>query len=172
MSAGGLLVRVSSVVLANLFISIRLFAAGVGDSAPEFTLPGLVGDEIVASADYRGKVVYLDFWASWCKPCRQSFPWLAKLHREIKNQGFEVVAINVDDRPDAGREFLDSYPVKYAVASDHKGLVTGRYKVEGLPTAFLLDRDGKVRHVHKGFKARDMAYLGALIQVLLETTSE
>jgi peroxiredoxin len=149
--------------------STQLFAIDTGDSAPAFTLPSLHGDKIISLDDYRGKVVYLDFWASWCEPCRQSFPWLAGLYREAKKRGFEVLAVNVDDRPDAGREFLMNYPVDYAVASDHEGLVTGLYKVRGLPTAFLLDRNGKVQHIHMGFKAQDTEYLGALIMNLIET---
>jgi peroxiredoxin len=161
--------RLIIVVITNLLFATQLFAIGAGDNAPVFTLPSLHGDKAIALTDYRGKVVYLDFWASWCEPCRLSFPWLAKLHREAKNRGFEVVAIDVDDQPDAGRKFLVNYPVDYAVASDHEGLVTGMYKVRGLPTAFLLDRDGKVRHVHMGFKAEDTEYLGALIMKLIET---
>ncbi len=77
-----------------------------GDAAPAFTAPALDGSQDVSLADHRGKVVYLDFWASWCAPCLQSLPQLQTLQRELGDEGFQVVAVNVDQDPDKGRRLL------------------------------------------------------------------
>jgi thiol-disulfide isomerase/thioredoxin len=110
-------------------------------------------------AALKGKVVYLDFWASWCVPCRQSFPWMNEMHRRFAADGLVVLAVNMDQvRADADG-FLRQYPAQFRVAFDPQGQVASGFKLRGMPTSALIGRDGKVLLLHEGFKARDQASL-------------
>ena len=141
---------------------------GVGDAAPDFSLPALNDTIMIKLADYRGKFVYLDFWSSWCLPCRISMPLLSALRDELAEDDFEIVAINVDRIPREGREFLSRYPVSYPVASDSTGQTAERYHLDGMPTSFLVDRNGVVRLVKRGFKEQDIKELRAVVSSLLQ----
>lgn len=117
----------------------------------------------------RGKVVYLDFWASWCVPCRQSFPWMEGLQQSLGRDGFVVVAVNVDhDRADADR-FLRELAPTFRIEYDAEGKLAEQYHVHGMPTSFLIDRDGKILLQHAGFRARDREELAGRIRALLAT---
>jgi cytochrome c biogenesis protein CcmG/thiol:disulfide interchange protein DsbE len=116
-----------------------------------------------------GHVVYLDFWASWCKPCRQSFPWMNEMQRELGNEGLVVIAVNVDRaRPDAER-FLHAHSPRFRIAFDPDGILAERFGVKGMPTSFLLDRDGHVHAEHQGFRLKDRDALQQQIRALLAT---
>jgi thiol-disulfide isomerase/thioredoxin len=141
----------------------------VGDSAPAISLPLLSpdGPSVGSLAALRGKVVYLDFWASWCGPCRVSFPQLEQLRQELGPRGFEVLAVNVDEvEPDALR-FLEDVPVSYPVVRDGSGATPAAYGILGMPTGYLIDRDGVVRLVHQGYRKSDGEALRASIIELL-----
>ena len=117
----------------------------------------------------RGKVVYLDFWASWCVPCRQSFPWMDAMQQDFGRDGFVVVAVNVDhERADADR-FLRELAPAFRIVYDPEGTLAEKYHVHGMPTSFLIDRDGKVQLQHAGFRARDREELAGRIRALLAT---
>jgi thiol-disulfide isomerase/thioredoxin len=126
-------------------------AVGVGHGAPEFDLPGTPGP--VRLKALRGKVVYVDFWASWCGPCRQSFPWLNDMQARYGAHGFTVVGVNVDARRDDAERFLAQVPARFAIAFDPRGDTPGRYAAKGMPSSFLIDRDGRVVATHVGFDA-------------------
>jgi thiol-disulfide isomerase/thioredoxin len=130
-------------------------------------LPQLSGGDEVSLASLRGKVVYLDFWASWCGPCRVSFPQLEKLRDELGAQGFEVYAINVDEVEADAQRFLNEVPVNYVVVRDGSGATPQAYGILGMPTGYLIDRQGVVRKIHQGFKKSDGAKLRAEIVELL-----
>jgi len=136
--------------------------------APDVYLDTLDGEGSGSLYEHLGKVVYLDFWASWCGPCRQSLPMLNKLYEKKKDQGFEVVAINLDEDREAGMEFLESFPVDYTVLYDPASETPELYGVMGMPTSVLIDREGVVRHVHKGFKPSDMKKIKKEIDALLK----
>ncbi len=140
----------------------------VGQVAPGVSLPSLSQPaQSISLADFRGKVVYLDFWASWCGPCRLSFPQLQRLHEELGPDGFEVLAINVDEfEPDA-LAFLKEIPVTYPVVRDASGDSPATYGVLGMPTGYLIDRAGIVRQVHQGFRKSDGEKLRQEIAELL-----
>lgn len=146
-------------------------AAGVqvGQSAPPISLPliATVTPEVFTLNSLRGKVVYLDFWASWCGPCRVSFPQLEALREELGPQGFEVLAVNVDEfEPDALR-FLEDMRVTYPVVRDGGGATPAMYGILGMPTGYLIDRAGTIRLIHQGYRKSDGAALREEIIELL-----
>ena len=141
-------------------------ALELGDPAPAFSAPGLSGGTVSLSA-YRGKVVYLDFWASWCGPCAQSLPALEALRKEFAPADFQIVAVNLDRNPAVAAKFLKQRPVGYPSAIDPKGSLPTAFGVEAMPTSFLIDRAGVVRHVHRGFRESDVDPLRREIQKLV-----
>jgi peroxiredoxin len=138
-----------------------------GQPAPAFSAPALPAGGDVSLADYAGQVVYLDFWASWCAPCRQSLPWMEEQRREFADRGFEVIAINVDENPRDALKFLERVPVSYPVVADHRGQLANLYNVSEMPSSFLIDRQGVVRLVHRGFNKSDAARLRQQIATLV-----
>ncbi len=157
---------------ACLMVLPHLAAAlEVGAAAPDFTLPGLREDDgaTVNLTDFRGKVIYLDFWASWCAPCVISTPLLNELRNKLVQQGkpFEVVAVNVDKDPLDGIDFLLDEPVQYVTVSDPQGLTPSSFEVQAMPTAFLLDAAGNIRLIHEGFRSSDIELIEAEVTRLL-----
>lgn len=135
------------------------------------TLTGLGHAETPVNFDmqkYAGKVVLVDFWASWCGPCRQSFPWMKALQDKYGKQGLVVAAINVDaDRKEADR-FLKEYAPNFDVYFDAKGQLAEQFKVQTMPTSFLVDATGKARSKHAGFHHSTLAAYEQEIQSLLK----
>ncbi|WP_347330879.1 TlpA family protein disulfide reductase [Marinimicrobium locisalis] len=153
----------------GLFLAASTQALETGEDAPPFSLPGIENaaeGQAIALEQYQGKVVYVDFWASWCGPCRRSFPKLEALHQKYGEQGFEVIAINLDEQEADAHKFLDEHPVSFPIAWDPEGKVAGEYQLKGMPSAFLLDRDGTVHHVVVGFNEKDAAAIEAAINQL------
>ena len=142
-------------------------AVSEGETAPAFSLPTLGGGPARALADSHGKVRYLDFWASWCAPCRVSIPAMVDLQAELGGADFEVLAINVDRRPEDALRFLERYPVNYVNLSDPGGAVAAAYALPGMPTSFVVDRDGRITLMHAGFRRGDMEAIRAHILELL-----
>jgi thiol-disulfide isomerase/thioredoxin len=106
---------------------------------------------------YVGKVVLVDFWASWCSPCLQSFPWMNELQRKHAGEGFVVVAVNLDQDRTLADAFLGKTPAKFRVEFDPAGKVARQYGVQAMPTSVLIDRNGKIRVRHAGFKEKNRA---------------
>ena len=115
----------------------------------------------------KGKVVYVDFWASWCGPCRASFPWMEAMHKKYAAQGLEIIAVNLDQEPELAQKFLQEYPSSFRIEYDSKGELAGQFKVETMPTSFLIDRTGKARIRHQGFHADKVPGYEQEIQKLL-----
>jgi thiol-disulfide isomerase/thioredoxin len=124
-------------------------------------------DDGLDLARLRGKVVYLDFWASWCKPCRESFPWMNSLQSAYAKQGVVVVAVNVDQERALADAFLKQYPAQFQVYYDPSGKLAESYRVVGMPSSFLIDRSGTVRYRHVGFRAADREQLGDELHTLV-----
>jgi thiol-disulfide isomerase/thioredoxin len=116
---------------------------------------------------YKGKVVYLDFWASWCTPCRQSFPWMSQIQQTHGADGLVVIAINVDHDKDLAETFLKRFAPQFKIVYDAKGEIASKYAVKDMPTSFLIGRDGRVRYTHAGFFANQKASYDAQLQELL-----
>ena len=143
-------------------------AAEVGQPAPLFELPS-DNATTLALHQLRGQVVYLDFWASWCGPCRQSFPWMAEMHKRHAGQGLAVVAVNVDARMADAQNFLKAVPAPFRIAYDAKGQTPREYAIKAMPTSVLIGRDGRVRQIHAGFRASDTSALeSAIVDALKE----
>jgi thiol-disulfide isomerase/thioredoxin len=126
-------------------------------------IASVAGDSIPLA----GHVVYVDFWASWCGPCRASFPWMKTLLDKYRKQGLEVVTVNLDGDPAAGRKFLAEMKSSLPVIFDPKGSLAKQYEIEAMPTSFVYGRDGKLRSRHEGFQKRDAAALETLVTSLL-----
>ena len=136
--------------------------------APGFELPVLGGETTKSLSASHGKVRYIDFWASWCPPCRVSVPEIVALQRDLGGSRFEVIAINVDERLDDALRFLEHYPMNYDVLSDPQGATAAAYALPGMPTSFVVDPEGRVTLVHVGFRRGDMQAIRAHIVELLE----
>ena len=117
----------------------------------------------------RGKVVYLDFWASWCGPCAQSFPWMDGMQQQFGNDGFLVIAVNVDRNRSDADAFLSKHPVDFQIVYDAAGKYAEQLGVHNMPTSFLIDRNGKVRMQHAGFRTTDRSALEHEIRDLLRS---
>jgi thiol-disulfide isomerase/thioredoxin len=132
-------------------------AVEVGQASPDIDLPGSTGAQKLS--DLKGKVVYLDFWASWCGPCKQSFPWMNDMQKKYGAKGLQVLAVNVDAKRADADQFLAQNPAQFVVAFDSKGEAPKRIGVKGMPTSVLIGADGKVLYVHQGFRDEERGEL-------------
>jgi thiol-disulfide isomerase/thioredoxin len=149
--------RFSACSLALSFAcALPALAADVGAPAPAFTLQGMDGAPL-SLAQFKGKTVYLDFWASWCGPCRKSFPWMNAMQERYGGSRFAVVAVNVDADAKLGREFIAAHPAAFAVAFDPAGATPQAYRIKGMPSSVLVGPDGRVLAVHTGFSEPQLA---------------
>ena len=148
-------------------------AMTLNEAAPDFNFQSLakslsqLEDYEQSLSQYKGKVVYLDFWASWCHSCLTSMPMLNQLRKQLHLEGFEVIAVNLDKEIELGARFIENSPVDFPVVRTNHSSILDQYKVIGLPTSFIIDRNGVVRHMHQGFKAEDMPSIKKQIWTLL-----
>ena len=142
-------------------------AVRAGDAAPAFVLPALQGQTIDLRA-LKGRVVYVDFWASWCAPCRRSFPWMNDLDARYRRDGLTIVGVNVDKRREDADKFLREVPATFAIAFDPQGATPAAFDVKGMPSSYLVDRRGVVVAVEEGFFDERTQALEARIRTLLE----
>ncbi len=141
-----------------------------GQGAPGFELPATQG--MARLADYKGKTVYLDFWASWCGPCKQSFPWMNEMHARYKGSGLRVLGINVDGKASDAKLFLERNPASFDLAFDASGAMPRSYGVKAMPTSVLIGPTGTVLAVHRGFSNEDRAGLERTIRQALGLQGE
>lgn len=120
-------------------------------------------------SDFKGKVVLLDFWASWCGPCRASFPWMNKVMTKHQSKGFEVVAINLDQEAILANEFLLQVPANFTILQDEAAVMPEAFGLIGMPSSYLIDREGQLRAVHIGFhNSKEDEYEAAIVALLAE----
>jgi thiol-disulfide isomerase/thioredoxin len=160
--------RVSSVVLAASLVaalaaapSARAGASPRGAVAPSFTLPTASGS--ISLDSLPGKVVLVDFWASWCVPCKSSFPWMSAMHERYGPKGLAIVAINVDKSRRSAEEFLDKHPAPFVVAYDPSGKTAKAYHVWGMPTSYLIAADRSILFSRSGFDPKHAKDVEAMI---------
>jgi thiol-disulfide isomerase/thioredoxin len=157
---------VFALVLASL-LAIPAVAAPQKD-APDITLTALSG-KAMRIADLKGKVVLLDFWASWCVPCRRSFPEVDRLHRELEPKGLVVIAVNVDEQQKNAYTFLEKYPHTMTIAFDPKGAVAQAFNLQAMPSTMIVDRSGHIRFTHQGYTEKTIGQFRAeVLQLLAE----
>jgi thiol-disulfide isomerase/thioredoxin len=157
--------KLKMMMLAALLAASSAQALEKGAPAPQFDLPGL--DGAIKLAKLQGKVVYVDFWASWCGPCRQSFPWMNEMQARYGGKGLQIVGVNVDAKSDDARQFLTTTPARFAIAFDPQGATPRSYGIKGMPSSVLIGPDGKVLLEHSGFREADRAELESKIQSAL-----
>ncbi len=116
---------------------------------------------------HKGKVIYLDFWASWCGPCRKSFPWMNKIQKKYKQQGFSVISVNLDANKDLAIKFLNETPAFFTVIYDPRGKLAKHFKIQGMPSSMLIARDGKIKFRHTGFFTKKISQYQQEIEQLL-----
>jgi peroxiredoxin len=138
-----------------------------GDNIPDCQLKNFSDAKALSLKQGQGKVQYIDFWASWCGPCAKSFPFLNTLHAEFKEHGLQITAINLDENIQDAKDFLAKYPANFTIASDKQEQCAKQFDVQGMPSSYLVDKKGVVRHIHLGFKAGEAEELKVLITQLL-----
>jgi thiol-disulfide isomerase/thioredoxin len=138
------------------------------ETAPLFSGVSINTGQQIDLREYRGKIVLVDFWASWCPPCLVSLPAYDRMRRDIISDDFEIIAINVDENTEDGLEFLEDHPVAYPVLADPEGDIGIPYGIRTLPRSFLLDRGGRIIASHKSFKIGDEKKLRKEIEGLLK----
>lgn len=109
-------------------------------------------DGSLSAKELRGSVVYIDFWASWCAPCRESFPWMNEMHHRYKDKGLKIIAISLDKDRALSDEFLSDLPADFMIGFDPDGELARQFKLIGMPSAYILDRDGELVKKHVGFR--------------------
>jgi thiol-disulfide isomerase/thioredoxin len=137
--------------LIALVISAHSACAGTpakGDAFPDLSTYGLEGQ----LPEMKGKVVLIDFFASWCGPCQESFPAMEKLYREYNAKGLVIVAVNLDKKLEDMKRFLKDHPVSFSIVRDSSYKLVGEIKIPTMPSSFLLDKTGRVFMVHRGFE--------------------
>lgn len=162
-------VRTIKIVLFSFVFSLVFFvspAFSAPGPAPSFNLPTDNGN--VSLDKLKGKVVYLDFWASWCIPCRKSFPWMKELQARYHDEGLVVVAVNLDKKKDKADEFLKHFSNNFIVAFDPDGKIAEKYKVMGMPSTYLINRKGQIALSHIGFRESDTDKLETKVRDLIK----
>ena len=151
-----------------LVMAGQVSAVMLQDEAPDFTLENLAGGNMRLE-EYRGQVVLINFWASWCGPCRQEMPILDRLHHRYVDTGFAVLGINVEGEADPAQEIVDRTNVTFPILIDDGQKVSEMYNLEAMPSTVVVDRDGVVRYIHRGYKPGDEAkYVDVVKQLIRE----
>lgn len=143
----GLVLTALCLILSSWLVSARELSG----PAPDFTLTTREG-ETVQLADLKGKVVMINFWASWCAPCRQEMPFLDEMYKDFSRAGFVLLGVNLDQNSAAAEKFLADVPVTFPVLMDPKGDVAKLYNNRAMPSSFFVDREGQLAYLHMGYR--------------------
>ena len=144
--------------IASLVLTLIVFAAPMKAADSDFSL-----------TEYEGNVVVLDFWASWCGPCRRSFPWLNAMHSKYEQEGLVIIGVNLDASREDAAEFLEEYPAEFRIHFDTDAVLATEYGVEAMPSSYVIGRDGELRSTHRGFKVKEQSdYEAILVEALGE----
>ena len=153
--------------LAALPLAQPARAVDAGQPAPQFALASLSGEGNVSIGAHRGKVVYVDFWASWCVPCRRSFPWMNQMHEKYAEHGLVIIGVNMDTNSSDAETFLKDYPARFTIVADPGGTLARQFEVEAMPSSYLIGRDGAIASQHLGFQVRQTDEYEATIREVL-----
>jgi thiol-disulfide isomerase/thioredoxin len=168
MKAGTFKVSILSLGLALAAAPTLRASVSAGAPAAAFQLPAAVGDPVSLAA-LKGQVVLINFWASWCGPCRQEMPILDQLYKKYKAAGFTLLGVNVEPKSGEAISFLKATPVSFPILFDTQSKVSNLYEVSGMPSTVIVDRKGNVRYVHHGYKPGDESqYLDQIRSLMRE----
>ncbi len=159
-------VRWFLILFTTLLLLGTANAATIQGKAPNFTLKSNSGKNIKLS-ELRGQVVLLNFWASWCGPCRQEMPLLEKLHKRYSALGFTVLGVNVEEDPRKAKTLLKDISVSFPILFDTSNKVSKQYKVSAMPSTIMIDRNGNMRYLHRGYKPGDEAQYKKWVKQLI-----
>ena len=163
--------RILSVSLVPLLLTVlsssSAAAIETNTKAPIFTLTNSE-DKPVSLSDYSGKIVYLDFWASWCGPCRHTLPWMNELQHKFPSEKFAVLTVNIDKDSSKVKQVIADQKLTFNVLLDPEGNVPKQFQLPTMPTSFLINRKGEVAKIHPGFRDGDQTDIESSIQQLLE----
>ena len=140
--------------MALVLMAGTAFAADAGGPAPSFTLAALTGQQ-AALSQYKGQVVMVNFWATWCGPCQQEMPLLDQMYKKYKPAGFTLIGVNVDKEAPAVKDLMARKPVSFPVLLDPANQVSKAYHVDEMPSSVLIDRKGEIRYIHRGYRPGD-----------------
>ncbi|MFQ5547911.1 MAG: TlpA disulfide reductase family protein [Woeseia sp.] len=164
----GLRITLLAALLSVLAASGIASSGLAGQKAPDFVLKSATGENL-RLREYRGDVVMINFWATWCGPCRQEMPLLDELYGRYRRVGFRLLGVNIDDDSRRAMAMADELGVTFPVLFDEDKQVSKLYQVEAMPMTLLLDREGTVRHVHHGYKpGYEQKYLNEIRALLRE----
>jgi cytochrome c biogenesis protein CcmG, thiol:disulfide interchange protein DsbE len=150
-------------LLFALICAAGIEASELGSAAPALTAANASGAKISVS-EPAAKLTYVDFWASWCGPCKQSFPWMNAMHQKYSKDGLRIVAVNVDKRREDAEKFLKQASAQFEIGFDPEGKTALAYQVKAMPTSMLIDDKGKIVMIHRGFRAEDSEELERKLQ--------
>lgn len=156
-------------LITNLSICLIILFSPLthAQKAPTFVLPG--DKQNIDLKKLKGKVVYLDFWASWCDPCRKSFPWMNDMHSRYDSKKFTIIAVNLDSSKNDALKFLKNVPANFPIAYDPEGTVATKYNLKAMPSSYLIDKKGALVFAHKGYREGETNVIEAKIQQLLNS---
>jgi len=146
---------------------VAALATRAGAATPDFTLPARDGGNLSLSG-LKGQVVMINFWATWCGPCRQEMPLLQQIQARYEPLGFTLVGINVEPDSAAAQAWLTQVPVSFPILFDRQNKVAESFGVEGMPSSVFIDRSGKVRYVHQGYRPGDEAKYADMVRSLVK----
>lgn len=159
-------IKVGVLLFAGLLISLPTWSASVSGPAPDFTLKSLGGKNLKLS-EMAGNVVLINFWASWCGPCLQEMPLLNDIYKKYEPLGFTILGVNVEENNKNARAFLADRGVDFPILFDSRNSVSQLYDVVAMPTTVMVDRDGNIRFLHKGYKGGDEAQYRKMVKKLV-----
>jgi peroxiredoxin len=149
------------------FLLLSLMATAARAAAPDFSLPTRDGGNL-SLKDLKGQVVMINFWATWCGPCRQEMPLLQQIQAKYEPLGFTLVGINVEPDSAAAKAWLAKVPVSFPIAFDRQNTVAESFGVIGMPSTVFIDRSGNVRYVHRGYQPGDEAKYADMVRSLVK----
>ena len=160
---------VTFVAIGFVFTSLAASALDIGQKAPNFTLKSTAGENLNL-VEQRGQIIIINFWASWCGPCRKEMPMLQSFYSKYNSLGVSVWGINVEQENQAGRDFLADLDLTFPIFFDSKNTISADYQVEAMPTTVIVDRNGKVRYLFRGYKdGYDKKYAKAIKTLIRES---
>jgi len=159
--------RIFQTLLLWAIFSLQAMAVQPGESAPKLKLPELETGNVISLNDLTGKIVYIDFWASWCGPCRQEMPLLNALHNKYEPLGFTVLGVNVEEQVENAKAFLADRPVDFPILLDSNNRISKLYDVVAMPSTVVIDRDGNIRFIHYGYQKGDEVKYRNMVKTLI-----